>query len=641
MTTKMTLEQSLSKDACLESVSRQKYVAFDFETTDFSPIEGEIVGVAIATDDGEWWLDKDDGKDVLQLIANREDVWLIAHNMEFDYSWLRYKWGIVPKCQLVCTMIAAWMLDENYKHYGLKHLVSRFFSYTMTEYSEVTALDGTLFAGDPTLPSMEEYAKEDAEYCLKLFYVLYGFLKEQNLTKVFLKMEMPVCSFIADMEHTGIKISAKELGDLRLSNRKELSDLTTEIYDSCGKKFNIASSQQVGQILFSSKVEGGLELPTEGITERGKNGHYSTSSKVLKRLKKKSRNKVVKLLLRHRELSKFIDSFTEPFVELLRTSSDQRIHPSFHQTRTVTGRLSSSKPNFQQMPTKGNFRNVFIPDDDRIFIGVDFSQIELRVLAHLSKDPTMTKAFVNGDDIHDTTRKLMGLPDTTQGRRVAKVINFGIVYGMGPDALAETAGISRAKAMKFIDTFYDQYSGIRDYQNYLRQKLYKGVPLTLLTGRMRRVLCEKSTEFELEGAFRKYFNSAIQGGAADIMGISMRNLGEWMRYEAPEVRCLAQIHDELLFSVPQTSNVYKYYERIIGIIESVVTLRVPIVADGYIGYKWMKQMVCPKCKGKYEENGEIKTNALNLFEDVDVVPDVATGIRQIVSGCCQALICRE
>lgn len=636
MTTKAP---SPSKTECLESVSVRKYIAFDFETTDFSPLDGDIVGVAIATDDGKWWFTEDDGKDILQLVANREDAWLIAHNMEFDYKWLRYKWGIDPKCQLVCTMILAWLLDENYKHYGLKHLVKRFFGHTMTEYEEVIARQDE---ESEDAPSMEEYAKEDAEYCLKLFYVLYGFVKDQELTRVFLKMEMPVCRFISDMEWTGIKISATELGDLRIQNRKEMSDLVNEIYDHCGKKFNIASSQQVGGILFAPKSEGGLGLPTEGITEKGKSGHYSTSSKVLKRLKKRSKNKIVDLLLRHRELSKFMDSFTEPFIELLRTSTDQRIHPSFHQVRTVTGRLSSSKPNFQQMPTKGNFRNVFVPDEGRIFIGVDFSQIELRVLAHLSKDKTMTETFVNGEDIHDTTRRLMGLPDDTQGRRVAKIINFGIVYGMGPEALSETAGISKRDAQKFIETFYDQYPGIGRYQQYLRGRLYKGYPLKLLTGRLRRVPIDgERTDYGREQAFRKYFNSAIQGGAADIMGISMRNLGEWMRDVRPEVKCLAQIHDELLFSLPETTNVYKIYQEIIDIMENVVELKVPIVADGYIGYRWMKQMVCPKCKGKYidDEDGEEKVRELDLFEDINI--EEKEGIKIITSGCCGATICRE
>lgn len=446
---------SKEKRECLESISSSEYVCYDFETTSLSPRTGEIDGVAISTDDGDWWFPEDSGKDVLHTCAMREDLCLIAHNQAFDYKWLKYKWEIEPKCQLADTMIAMWLLDENYKRYSLDHAVKRFFDHDMISYEQVTALHGTLFEGSTDSPSLGEYAKEDSRYCLKLFHALFKPLKEQGLLKVFFELEMPVCKFIADMEYNGIKISAKNLGDFRLNARKELEDTADEIYELCGKKFLLTSPQQVSEILFDSKKKGGLGLPTKDITEKGKSGYYSTSKEVLERLVDKVSNKVPKLLLKHRELSKAIDSFSEPFVQLLRESTDQRVHPSFHQIGTVTGRLSASGPNLQQMPAKGGFRDVFVPEEGNIFIGADFSQVELRVLAHLSEEPRMLEAFRNGDDIHDKTRELMGLPSGTQGRKIAKCV-------VGDTLFFSKNGVRRIDEFKEDFTHADQFISASD-----------------------------------------------------------------------------------------------------------------------------------------------------------------------------------
>jgi len=632
---KTTQEPSPSKqkEECLKSVKKHKYVVFDFETTSLTPRTGEIKGVAISTRDGDFWLPGDEGKEVMAVVSARTDAILIAHNMAFDYKWLKYKWGIEPVAQLACTMIMAWLLDENYKQYSLDHLIKRFFNHNMIPYEQMAELEGTLFEDSEEVPSLEEYAKEDSHFTLKLFDALLPNIEEQDLLNILLELEMPVCKYIADMEYNGIKISARELSDFRIRVRKEIEEITEKIYTACGQKFLLTSSQQVSKVLFESKKSGGQGFPTNDITEKGKSGFYSTADAVLKRLERAvgKRSEIPGLLLRHRALTKFIDSFAEPFILFLRDSPDGRIHPSFHQVRTVTGRMSASQPNLQQMPTHGAFRDVFIPEEGRIFIGLDFSQIELRVLAHLSQEPKMMQAFKNGDDIHATTQRLLGIEE----RRAAKVINFGIVYGMGPNSLAEQADISKRQAYIFIEEFFSQYSGIKKYMEHLREKLYKGYPLTLLTGRQRRIYCDRHMDDqERERAFRQYFNSAIQGSAADIMAIAIKKIHQYMQNNPElDIKALIQVHDELMFSVPERNHPYKIYTGIADIMNNAVKLRVPVLVDGYIGNRWVKAMTCPgKC-------GAHKDDEIDLFKHVAEAYDPDDKETYVVSSCCGGKIC--
>ena len=634
-----TPEPSLSK--FLDSVSSRKHVVFDFETTSLTPRTGEIKGVAVSTIDGDFWFPGDDGRPVLEDICKREDAWLIAHNMIFDYKWLKYKWGIEPKCQLVCTMIAAWLLDENYKQYSLDHLVKRFFDHDMIPYKAIAEMEGTLFEHGAEVPTLEEYAKEDSHFTFLLFQALLKALEEQGLLRVLLELEMDVAKYIADMEYNGIKVDPKELSDFRIRVRGDIEKVTKKIYDTVGKKFLLTSSQQVSGVLFGEKKDGGLEYPTsitkgarvEDITKKGKSGFYGTGAAVLKKLVRevKRKDKVPEMLLEHRELTKFIDSFAEPFIHFIKDSPDGRIHPSFHQVRTVTGRLSASQPNLQQMPTRGSFRNVFVPEEGRIFIGLDFSQIELRILAHLSKEPRMMEAFNRGEDIHATTQRLL----KTDDRRHAKVINFGIVYGMGANSLAEQAGISKRKAYQFIDAFFSQYSGIKRFMDHMREKLYKEEPYVLLSGRYRRVLCDRSMDdYERERAFRQYFNSAIQGGAADIMGVAIKRIHQFFQ-DHPEIDCkpLIQVHDELLFSIDERHHPFQTYCKIAKFMEGAVKLRVPVVVDGYIGKRWVKAMTCP------EKCGAHKDDEIDIREHVAKAWDPDDKQEYVVTSCCGAKIC--
>jgi len=262
---------------------------------------------------------------------------------------------------------------------------------------------------------------------------------------------------------------------------------------------------------------------------------------------------------------------------------------------------------------------------------LDFSQIELRILAHLSREPRMIEAFNKGDDIHATTQKLL----ETDDRRHAKVINFGIVYGMGANSLSEQAGISKTKAYKFIDQFFEQYAGIKKFMDHMREKLWDEKPYKLISGRFRRVPYDRSMDdYERERAFRQYFNSAIQGGAADIMGVAIKRVRDYLMSH-PEIDCkpLIQVHDELLFSIDERHHPFQTYCEIAKCMEDAVKLRVPVVVDGYIGDRWVKAMTCPGKCGAHED------------DEIDVRADVAKAWdpddkeEYVVTSCCGAKIC--
>ena len=573
----------------------QEFFAFDTETDGIDPLTAGLVGMSFAVKENEAWYVPvpADAEEAAKVIAHfspalqNPQSLKIGQNIKFDILVLR-KYGVRVAGSLFDTMIAHYLLNPELRH-GMDYLADTYLKYKTIPIEKLIGPKGKnqLSMRDIPIAQIAEYAAEDADVTLKLKNYFAPELKKEGLESLFFDIEMPLIYVLAEMEETGVKLDTVALKQSSDVLTGELNKLEKEIHELAGVKFNINSTKQVGEILFE-------RLKIEEKAKKTKTGSYSTSEDILEKMR--SKHPIVGKLLEYRGLKKLLSTYIDALPELIRPETG-KVHTSFNQTVTSTGRLSSTNPNLQNIPIRDDLgreiRKAFIPDnEDCIFFSADYSQIELRIMAHLSKDEHMIEAFRSGADIHAATAaKIYGIPVeevTSDMRRKAKTANFGIIYGISVFGLAERLNIPRAESKELIDGYFKSYPGIRDYMDEsIEVARDKGYVETIY--KRKRFLPDiKSHNAIVRGyAERNAINAPIQGSAADIIKVAMVAIFKRFEAEGLKSKMILQVHDELNFNVLKEEQ-EKVKQIVLEEMEGAIKLEVPLIADCGEGANWLE-----------------------------------------------------
>ncbi len=588
-----SLVQSEEQLRKLEQVlAKASLMVLDTETTSICARTAKLVGISICVDlEKSWYIplnhqDKEgirlSGQLDPALVMERlrpffeaQDLPKLGHNIKYDYSVIRQNWGIRLGGQLIDTMIAAYLVEPTRRSYKLDDLCLDI-GIMLTSFTAVVQGD----TREDSFASVEieaarDYSCEDVYGALRLWQQFSIGLQKRELSSLFFEVEIPLIPILAEMELAGICVSTQVLDDLSFEFKGKLLLLEQDIYRLAGREFNIQSPKQLGEILFDE-----LHLPFGRKTKTG----YSTDMKVLEKLALS--HELPARITSYRNLAKLQSTYVEKLRELIDPVSG-RVHTSFNQTVTATGRLSSSNPNLQNIPIRseeGNrIRGAFIPADGLVFLSADYSQIDLRVLAHYSQDAVLLQAFRSGGDIHArTAAQLFSISPfllTPEMRRVAKTINFGIVYGMSSFGLAAQLNISRKEAQAFIDRYFQLYGGVKQFMEAIVEKARVDGFVTTLLHR-RRILPEINAKNKTDREFaeRTAINTPIQGTAADIVKLAMIKVTMALTKEGLGARLLLQVHDELVFELLEAE--LEKTKKIVKLaMEEALTLDVPLVVN--------------------------------------------------------------
>ncbi|ACM23015.1 MULTISPECIES: DNA polymerase I [Thermotoga] len=582
----------------IEKLKEVPSFALDLETSSLDPFNCEIVGISVSFKPKTAYyiplhhrnaqnLDETLVLSKLKEILEDPSSKIVGQNLKYDYKVLMVK-GISPVYPHFDTMIAAYLLEPNEKKFNLEDLSLKFLGYKMTSYQELMSFSSPLFGfsfADVPVDKAANYSCEDADITYRLYKILSMKLHEAELENVFYRIEMPLVNVLARMELNGVYVDTEFLKKLSEEYGKKLEELAEKIYQIAGEPFNINSPKQVSKILFEKL----------GIKPRGKTtktGEYSTRIEVLEEIA--NEHEIVPLILEYRKIQKLKSTYIDTLPKLVNPKTG-RIHASFHQTGTATGRLSSSDPNLQNLPTKSEegkeIRKAIVPQDpDWWIVSADYSQIELRILAHLSGDENLVKAFEEGIDVHTLTasRIYNVKPEEVneEMRRVGKMVNFSIIYGVTPYGLSVRLGIPVKEAEKMIISYFTLYPKVRSYiQQVVAEAKEKGYVRTLF-GRKRDIpqLMARDKNTQSEGE-RIAINTPIQGTAADIIKLAMIDIDEELRKRNMKSRMIIQVHDELVFEVPDEEK-----EELVDLVKNkmtnVVKLSVPLEVDISIGKSW-------------------------------------------------------
>lgn len=582
-------EQLVALEERLEGV---RLLSVDTETDSLDPLVAHLVGVSLGTEEGEAWYLPCGHRDeqgalipgqlplahVVQflrpLLENLEST-KVGHNLKFDLAILAapHNGGLQVAGPLYDTMIGAWLLDPDRRTYKLDDLC-REIDLRMTSFAEVTNNDKREDAfARVGLEEAKNYSCEDVYGALQLYRGQMPRLTQTGLLPLQQKVEGPLIPVLAAMEHVGIRVDAEKLQALSTEFGQRLQEYEQTIYQVAGTPFNINSSKQLGEILFEK-----LQLPKGRKTKTG----WSTDVKILENLS--LNHELPALILQHRNLAKLKSTYVDKLASLHSACSD-RVHTSFNQCGTATGRLSSSNPNLQNIPIRTEegrrIRSTFIAADGCCLLAADYSQIDLRVLAHYSMDNELLAAFLADQDIHRRTAAQIFFvaPElvTSEMRRVAKTINFGIVYGMSSFGLASQLRIGRKEAQTFIDRYFAHFSGIKEYmETVVRQAKKDGFVTTLLGRRRPLPAINSANRIQREFAERTAINTPIQGTAADIIKLAMLRVHQELGQRQLQARMLLQIHDELVLEVPN-SELDEVSRLLKKHMEEAISLRVPLV----------------------------------------------------------------
>ena len=586
----------LSKEeftSLLKEIEQAERVVIDTETDSINPLDANIVGISICVKEGiahyipvghrylgaPKQLEFEFVRDRLLSVLRKKP--LCGQNIKYDLLVLRTN-GFTDLRVEDDTMIAAYLLDPEAESHSLKTIAKRYLDYQMLTYKEVTSSRDhkNINFSEVDVESATLYSSEDADITMRLIKRLTPELKSKDLYKLYKDVEIPLIEVLADMEFEGIYVNSSKLKELSAHLASRIQAEEEIIYQLAGERFNINSPKALSFVLFEK-----LKLPTLRHTRTG----LSTDSSVLEELSDK--HEIVKHIIEYRALNKIKNTYADALDSLINKRTG-RIHTSFNQTITATGRLSSSDPNLQNIPVRTELgkmvRRAFEAKEGYSLISADYSQIELRVFAHMSKDPTLTKAFIDGEDIHTRTAcELFGKKSdeiTPEMRRLAKTINFGIIYGMGAFKLANTLGISRKEAQEYIDRYFTRIPGVKRYINKTIEEARRNQYVRTILGRIRYLRNINSRSPSVRQAEeRMAVNTPIQGSAADIIKLAMINIHRRLRKS--DAKMLLQVHDELVFEVPDDR-----VESISAIIkkemEGVIKLDVPLVADISAGKNW-------------------------------------------------------
>lgn len=569
-------------------------VSLDTETTDTDPFNAELVGLSFAVKENEAFYipipsDKDEASKVVnefKVVYENENILKVGQNIKYDMTVLA-NYHIYIKGKLFDTMVAHYVLQPELRH-NMDYLAEIYLKYQTIHIDELIGPKGKDQKNMRDLSPIQvyEYACEDADVTLKLKNVLEKELVKYKADQLFYQIEMPLIPVLASMERNGVRLDTEALKQTSKDYTARMEELEKSIIELAGEKFNISSPKQVGEILFD-------KLHIIDKPKKTKGGQYVTSEEVLQSLKGK--HQIVEKILAYRGLKKLLSTYIDALPKLI-NPKDNRIHTSFNQTITATGRLSSSNPNLQNIPIRDEdgkeIRKAFIPDDGCEFFSADYSQIELRIMAHLSGDQNMIEAFAEGDDIHAATAaKIFKQPIeqiTREQRSRAKTANFGIIYGISAFGLSERMGVSRTEAKKLIDDYFETYPQIKEYMDKSIQRARIKGYIETISGRRRYLADINSNNSVVRGyAERNAINAPIQGSAADIIKVAMIRI--FQRFEKEHIRSkmILQVHDELNFSVyPDEKE--KVQEIIISEMENAYKMQVPLKADSGWGKNWLE-----------------------------------------------------
>lgn len=589
------VQDSIALDAMIKELEACTCFAFDTETTGLNTMTADLVGLSFATKPGRaWWVPvaSEDWTEITLLkklagIFNDPSKEAVAHHFKFDYKILARR-GVKFAVRAFDTMIAHYLIQPESSH-KLDRLAETELGYATIPITELIGKSGKdqkhLGQLDPEF--ITDYACEDADITLQLKERFLPQLEDVASTDLFRNVEMPLAIILADMELEGVRINVPELTNYNEELSTKIEALTTAIHEHAGQEFNIDSPKQLGPILFET-----LAIPAK--VKKTKTGQYPTGEEVLEKIK--AAHPIVESVLKYRKLKKLKSTYVEPLPKLVNAHSG-RIHTTYQQTVAATGRLSSKDPNLQNIPIRTPegqaIRKAFIPrDDDHVLIAADYSQVELRIAAALSKDQGLVDAFVRGMDIHTATAaKVFQVEPEAVGREMrskAKAVNFGILYGQGAFGLAQNLSIPRREAKEIIDAYFEQFAALKAFTaQCVEQVREKGYAETVL-GR-RRYLPDIQSNNATVRAFaeRNAVNAPIQGSAADIIKVAMVNIDAALKAKGLKARMIMQVHDELVFDVPKSE--VPELEALIGpAMTNAVTLDVPLAVDMSAGNDWLE-----------------------------------------------------
>jgi DNA polymerase-1 len=560
----------------IDNIKDDSVIAFDTETTSLEINKAQIVGFSFCIDKNKAYyvpiahkenipqISKDDSKEAISLLFRHK---IIGQNIKYDLEILSSNFGLDNLKIEADTMILAWLINPS-SRVGLDELAKKIFSYQMIKFTDVVTKNETF--ADIDIKSATKYASEDAWMTYRIYFNMLEKI-EPKILQTAKEVEFPFIDVLTKMESKGIRVDREffELFQKRLAQK--LITLEDEIHKSCNEKFNIRSTKQLAEILFVK-----LGLPAKRKTKTG----YSTDEKVLLSLKDK--HPIISFLLQYRELFKIQSTYIEPIISYAKTG-DNIIYASFLQTGTSTGRLSSKNPNLQNIPARSKIgkeiRKGFIPRDGYKLIGIDYSQIELRLLAHFSKDATLIDAFNNKEDIHTKTAiKIFGEDLAQEKRSAAKSINFGLLYGMGSKKLSAELKITTSEAKEYITSYFDSFPSVKKKLENIKAEAEKSGFVETLNGRKRYFKFDDATVMELAAYQRESVNTIFQGSAADLIKMSMIKINN----EVAEANILLQIHDELIIEVKKES-VIDVAKKCEEIMINIAILLVPLEVSVNIG----------------------------------------------------------
>ena len=575
-----------------------KVFAIDTETDSLDTVTANLVGISLSTQEESGCYipinheydgcpKQIDLKTVIKVLGtaiekNKQKA--VGQNLKFDIPILA-RHGINLDDFHADTMLMSYVLNSTATRHGMDKLAEFYLNYTTVKYKEITGTASKQINFSAVqIDIASNYAAEDADITLRLFNKLNGLLKDKpTQLKLLKEIEYPLVHVLSNIEMNGAKVDKNKLADHSEELSKKIEDLSKQAFKIAGEEFNLDSPKQLLVVLYEK-----LKLP---ILKKTPKGQPSTNEETLQRLAEEY--EIPKVILQYRTLAKLKSTYTDSLIRI-ENPSTKRIHTSFQQAVTSTGRLSSTEPNLQNIPIKTaegrRIREAFVPEKGNVLISADYSQIELRIMAHLSKDKNLTHAFNNNLDVHSATAAevfSVSLDNVTQEhRRSAKAINFGLMYGMSAFGLTRQLDIPRAEAQKYLDTYFERYTGVKDYMENIKAKAKEDMFVETIMGR-RLYLNEINAANGLrrQAAERAAINAPLQGSAADIIKKAMIDINGFLNKEMPEVKMIMQVHDELIFETPKNIS-----EEVLllmkNMMEGAVKLDIPLIAEAAIGINW-------------------------------------------------------
>lgn len=576
-----------------QQLLKQKEICFDTETTGVDPNIAELVGISFCFKKSEAYYIPFPANynDSVKLLENFHEIFenpeisKIGQNIKFDMLMLKW-YGVELQGKLFDTIIAHYLLQPDLRH-NLNFLAETYLGYKMVPIEDLIGKGkGQISMRNVNIETVKEYACEDADITFQLKSIFETELKKNNLLELFETIEVPLIPVLAKMEKTGVLVNKQDLAESSKILKEDLLKLENEIYELSGCQFNIASPKQLGEVLFE-------KLAISDDAKKTKTKQYSTGEEILVKLKDK--HPVINKVLEHRSLSKLLSTYVDALPELINPKT-KRIHTSYNQTVASTGRLSSNNPNLQNIPVKDErgreIRKAFIPtDDNHVYFSADYSQIELRIMAHLSQDENMISAFKNNEDIHTATAsKIYNVPLSEVTRTMrgnAKTANFGIIYGISAFGLSERLNIPRKDAKFLIDSYFENFPKVKEYiEKSILFARENGYVETIFKRKRQLNDINSNNQFVRSFAERNAVNAPIQGSAADIIKIAMIKIHERFENEKLQSKMILQVHDELDFDVylPELERVK---EIAIYEMENAVKLTVPLLVECGSGKNWL------------------------------------------------------